>query len=270
MSKTIHPFFDLTGRVAVVTGGGSGLGREFCDVLAEFAADVVCVDIYPDRAEETCEIIKKYGHRALPMKVDVSKYDQVQAMFKQVMADFGRLDILVNNAGVAPPPLLIDQTALKDWYRVIDTDLNGVFYCLKEGLAIMKKQKRGSVINISSVAGLFAEEPDTMPQSPYVAAKHAVIGLTKQAAAEYGQFGIRVNCIAPGLHVGTRLPESQGNVLRKGKEAEAHLQMIASKIALRRVGAPKEMKGLLLYLASDSSSYMTGATIVHDGGMSLC
>ncbi len=270
MSGEIHPLFNLTGRVAVVTGGGSGLGREFCDVLAEFGADVACADIYKDRAEETCEIIKKYGHKTLVIEVDVSKYDQVQAMFRQVMAKFGRLDILVNDAAVAPPPVIIDQTTLHDWHRVIDVDLHGVFYCLKEGLAIMKEQGGGSIINISSVSGLRAAHPQTHPQAPYVAAKHAVIGLTQQAAAEYGPYGIRVNCIAPGLHVGTKLPESEGPIVeRTEEEIKAGEQRILSMIPLRRVGVPSDMRGLMLYLASDSSSFVTGELIVEDGGMSI-
>ncbi len=269
MSGETHPLFNLTGRVAVVTGGGSGLGREFCDVLAEFGADVVCPDIYRERAEETCEIIKKYGHETLALEVDVSQYDQVQAMFRQVMAKFGRLDILVNNAGVAPPAVFTDQTTLSDWHRVIDVDLHGVFYCLKEGLAIMKKQGSGSIINISSVAGLHAADPNSLPQAPYVAAKHAVIGLTKQVAAEYGQYGIRVNCIAPGLHVGTKLPESMGEK-PQAKESKSRHKRLTSKIPLGRAGQPGEMKGLMLYLASDSSSYVTGEVIVEDGGMSVC
>jgi len=269
MSGEIHPLFNLNGKVAIVTGGGSGLGREFCDVLAEFGADVVCPDLYKDRAEETCEIIEKHGHKTLALEVDVSKYDQVHAMFEQVMASFGKLDILVNNAGIAPPAVLIDQTDLNDWHKVIDVDLHGVFYCLKEGLGIMKEQGGGSIINISSVVGLIAAAPTGLPQAPYVAAKHAVIGLTKQAAAEYGQYGIRVNCIAPGLHLGTRLPESMG-IRPTKQEAKPHEQMISSRTPLGRAGEPKELKGLLLYLASDSSSFMTGAVIVHDGGRSIC
>jgi NAD(P)-dependent dehydrogenase (short-subunit alcohol dehydrogenase family) len=265
MVSGIHPFFNLTDRVAIVTGGGSGLGREFCDVLAEFGANVICPDINIKGAEETCQIIKKYGHEAIPMHVDISKYDQIQAMFKQVMDKFGKLDILVNNAGIAPPPLLIGETKLSDWHRVIDVDLHGVFYCLREALILMKEQGKGSIINISSVGGLFAVPPTSMPQAAYIAAKHAVIGLTKQAAAEYGQFGIRINCIAPGLHVGTGLPASMGIKLEKKGVSD-----IISQIALRRAAQPSELKGLLLYLVSDCASFMTGATVIYDGGMSIC
>lgn len=129
------------------------------------------------------------------MAVDVSKYDQVNTMFRQVVPSFGKLDVLVNNAGVAPPSVPIDQIDLNDWHRVIDVNLHGVFYCMREGLRIMRKQERGLIINIASILGLSASEPAILAQAPYVAAKHAVIGLTKQAAAEYGRYGIRVNCI---------------------------------------------------------------------------
>ena len=268
MSGEVQRLNNLSGKVAVVTGGGSGLGREFCDVLAEFGAAVVCSDIFLDRAQETSEIIKKYGHQTLPLQVDVAQYEQVKEMFQKVRDEFGKLDILVNNAGIAPPSMLIHQTTLEDWHRVIDVDLHGVFYCLKEGLGIMAQQKRGVVVNISSNLGISAGEPAILAQSPYVAAKHAVVGLTRQAAAEYGQFGIRVNCIAPGFHRGTRLPESL-KVKTDDKAAKERMQLILSRTPLGRTAESKELKGLLLFLASENSSFMTGAVIVSDGGMTV-
>jgi NAD(P)-dependent dehydrogenase (short-subunit alcohol dehydrogenase family) len=189
-------------------------------------------------------------------------------MFRQVIARFNKLDILVNNAGIAPPSVLIDQIELEDWHRVIDVDLHGVFYCLREGLSIMKKQKKGTIINIASTLGFSAHEPDILAQAPYVAAKHAVIGLTKQAAAEYGQFGIRINAIAPGFHHGTRLPESL-KVKPNEEEGKKRQQLIIDRTPLRRTAEPKELKGLLLYLASDSSSFMTGEVVVYDGGITV-
>jgi NAD(P)-dependent dehydrogenase (short-subunit alcohol dehydrogenase family) len=186
MQREIHPLFDLSGRVAVVTGGGSGLGREFCDVLAEFGADVICSDIYKDRAEETCGAVKKYGRGALAIEVDVSKYDQVRGMFRQIVDRFGRLDILVNNAGIINRRCAIDQIDIQDWHKVLDVNLHGVFYCMKEGLRIMMRQKKGSIINMASIAGLCEIDPDVGLMSPYVTSKSAVIGLTKQGAAEYG------------------------------------------------------------------------------------
>jgi NAD(P)-dependent dehydrogenase (short-subunit alcohol dehydrogenase family) len=266
MSGEVQKLNNLTGKTAVVTGGGSGIGREFCDVLAEFGADVVCLDFYLDRAEETCRMIKKYGRRTLPLQADVSDYAQVKNTFKKVKEEFGRLDILVNNAGIAPPSVLIHKTEVEDWRRVIDIDLSGVFYCLKEGLGIMVQQKSGSVINIASNLGVAAIEPAILAQSPYVAAKHGVIGLTRQAAAEYGQFGIRVNCIAPGFHKGTRLPESL-KIKPEAKEAEERKKLLFSRTPLGRTADASELKGLLLYLASENSSFTTGAVIVSDGGM---
>jgi NAD(P)-dependent dehydrogenase (short-subunit alcohol dehydrogenase family) len=150
MSNSIHPLFDLTGRVAIVTGGGRGLGREFCEILAEFGADIVCPNRHLENSEETCEIIKQYGHRTLPLKTDVSDYEQVKTMFKRVKNDFGKVDILVNNAGVTAKNSMIHHIELGDWHRVINTDLNGVFYCMREGLGIMMEQKKGVIINIAS------------------------------------------------------------------------------------------------------------------------
>lgn len=268
MSGEVQRLNDLSGKVALVTGGGSGLGREFCDVLAEYGADVVCPDFYLDRAKETCEIIQKYGHRTMALKVDVAQYPQVKAMFLEVRNKFGKLDILVNNAGIAPASALIHETNPEDWQRVIDVDLNGVFYCLKEGLGIMVQKKSGAVINIASNLGIAASEPGILAQSPYVAAKHAVVGLTRQAAAEYGQFGIRVNCIAPGFHRGTRLPESL-KVKADEKGDQERMQLILARTPLGRTAESKELKGLLLYLASENSSFTTGAVIVSDGGMTV-
>jgi len=269
MSEIRKPY-DLNGKVAIVTGGGSGLGREFCDVLAEFGADVICPDLFLERAEETCKIIKKYGRKAVPISLDVARYEQVQQLFKQVMTEFGKVDILVNNAGVAPPSVLIDETDLNDWHRVIDVDLHGVFYCMKEALGIMKKQKGGVIINISSTLGISAHQPSILAQSPYVAAKHGVVGLTRQAAAEYGPYGIRVNCIAPGFHRGTRLPDSLHTQITDDEERKKRGDLIIEGTPLRRIAEPKELRGILLLLASDNSSFMTGSVVVSDGGMTIC
>ena len=131
----------------------------------------------------------------------------------------------------------------------------------------MMRQKKGSIINISSVIGIDALDPDISQASPYIAAKSALIGLTKQGAAEYGQYGIRVNCIAPGWHLGTRLSARGGK--RTAEELETFRQILAIRTPLKRTGEPRELKGLLLYLASDASSFVTGQTIAHDGGWSI-
>ena len=266
MAREIHPLFDLSGRVALVTGGGSGLGVEFCDALAEFGADVVTCARRKAHVEETCKMISKYGHKTLALGVDVSKYDQVQAMFKQIEDTFGRLDILVNNAGVTTRGAVIDQIDVSEWHRLIDIDLHGVFYCMKEGLKMMMKQKKGSIINIASTVGVLALHPDIEPLAPYVAAKSAVIGLTKQGAAEYARHGIRVNCIAPGWHHDTKLAENAGMRVTENDLKAFDETKIIPRTPMRRRGERKELRGLLLYLASDASTFLTGQTIAHDGG----
>lgn len=257
--------FDLSEKVALVTGGGSGLGRVFCEAMAEFGADIICPDLYKDRAEETCEIIQKYGHKAIPIEIDVSNYDQVQRMFKQIEDTFGRLDVLVNNAGITSRPYAIDQIELKDWHKVLNVNVNGTFYCMKEGLRIMMKKNKGSIINIASISGICGIDPEIGLMAPYVTSKAAIIGLTKQGAAEYGRYGIRVNAIAPGWHCGTRLAIDAG-IKRTEGELKIREQLLASKTPMRRKGAPEELKGLLIYLASDASSFLTGQIIASDGG----
>jgi NAD(P)-dependent dehydrogenase (short-subunit alcohol dehydrogenase family) len=257
---------DLTGNVAVVTGGGSGLGRQFCEALAEAGADVVCPDLHKDWADETCSIISRYGHRTLPLETDVTKYEQVQLALRQVMDNFGKLDILVNNAGVSLPPSLIDQVDLTDWHEVIDVNLHGVFYCLKEGLKIMKRQRSGVIVNISSIFGLGVSRASAL--SPYVASKFAVVGLTREAASEYGQYGIRVNCIAPGFFLGTRLG-LEGPGASTPRPTAPDSSILAARTPLNRTGDPKELKSLLLYLVSDSSAFMTGQVVALDGGWSI-
>lgn len=242
------------------------MGREFCDVLAEFGADVVTCARRKEHVEETCKVISKHGHKTLALKADVSKYDQVQTMFKKIENTFGRLDILVNNAGITTRGAVIDQIDVSEWHRVIDIDLHGVFYCMKEGLKMMMKQEKGSIINIASVAGMLALSPDIEPLAPYVAAKSAIIGLTKQGAADYAPHGIRVNCIAPGWHSGTKLAESAGSRVTEDDVEAFGRSKIIPRTPMGRWGKPRELRGLLLYLASDASTFMTGQTIAHDGG----
>ena len=266
MTATVHPLFDLAGKVAVVTGGGSGLGQEFCSILAEFGADVVCPDLRRDRAEATCEMIKEYGHRALPMAVDTSKYDQVKGMFQEVEDTFGRLDVLVNNAGILSAAAAIHEMSVEDWHRVLDVNLHGVFYCMKEGLKLMVKQRRGSIINISSVIGMYGLDPEIDASVNYGVSKAGVIGLTRQGAAEYGRHDIRVNCIAPGWFFPTRLAADSGRPPRSEEATKARLAQLAARTPLGRTGEPRELGGLLLYLASDASSFVTGQIIAADGG----
>jgi gluconate 5-dehydrogenase len=261
MSKT--NLFDLTGKVSLVTGAGSGLGRVFCEAMAEHGSDVVCSDINEAWAKETAGIIAKYGAKTLVVKADVSKQDEVKALFRKVDQEFGKLDVLFNNAGIATKGAKIHEMRLEDWNKVISVNLTGVFLCMQEGIKLMLRQKSGSIINISSILGLVAANPDILAIQHYTASKHGVIGLTKTAAVQYAPDNIRVNAIAPGFYAGTKL----GDVEEK---AEAEAQALAEKILaltpMKRFGQPEELKGLAVLLASDASSFITGATYVTDGG----
>jgi gluconate 5-dehydrogenase len=255
--------FDLQGKIALVTGAARGFGRFFSCALAEAGAEVVCAD--KDSQEETIKKIEQFGRRGLPLIVDVSKRGDVEYMADQIARECGRLDIAINNAGIIHKPYRFHEIPLEDWNRLISIDLTGVFLCMQEELKFMIKQKSGVIINISSILGLTGLVPELMPRASYVAAKHGVIGLTKQAALEYAQEGIRVNAIAPGWFGGTDLARER----LAGKSAEEFQQRehkIVEFTPMRRRGKVEELKGLLRYLASDASSFVTGQTFVIDGG----
>ncbi|PHR50624.1 glucose 1-dehydrogenase [Cycloclasticus sp.] len=257
--------FRLDGQIALVTGAGCGLGNVFARALAAAGATVVSADINLASAEQTAEEVRLLGGKALSVEVDVSDVDSVAAMNRAVLQAYGRLDILVNNAGVASPADRIHEMPVEDWDRVNAVNTRGVFLCTKAVLPQMMAQKKGSIINISSVAGLGGVSNDlSAVAANYSASKGAVATLTKQIAVEYGNEGIRCNAIAPGWHLGTQL----------GREAlplsEADIAAMVEKLhgltPLNRTGDPEELAGLLVYLASDAASFMTGQVIAHDGG----
>ncbi len=261
MSET--NLFTLTGKVSLVTGAGSGLGRVFCEAMAEHGSDVVCSDINEAWAKETAGIIAKYGVKTAVVKADVSKQDEVKALFRKVDQEFGKLDVLFNNAGIATKGVRIHEMRLEDWNRVIGVNLTGVFLCMQEGIKLMLRQKSGSIINIASILGLVAADPDILAIQHYIASKHGVIGITKTAAVQYGPDNIRVNAIAPGFYAGTKLGDVEE---RTEEEAQAMAEKVISLTPLKRFGQPEEIKGLAVLLASDASSFITGATYVTDGG----
>ena len=254
--------FDLSGKVALVTGGGRGLGREICEAMVEFGADVACSYLTTEKgAGEVVEYAKKLGRRAIAIQADVSKPDQVERMVNQVVAELGTIDILFNNAAVANPPLRLHELSIEHWDACLDIDLKAVFLCMRATLPVMLKQKSGCIINVSSISGIMAgNEEWSLPNvSAYGAAKAGVIGLTRHAAVEYGKDGIRINTIVPGAH----------RTMAHALPPEV-LEMMEAKLCkytpLGRPGEPSEIKGLAVYLASDASSYVTGQTFVEDGG----
>jgi len=257
--------FDLTGKVSLVTGAGSGLGRVICQAMAEHGADVVCADINEAWAKETADIISTHGVKTLAVRADVSRQDEVKALFRRVDEEFGKLDILFNNAGLATKGRLLHEMPLEDWNKVIGVNLTGTFLCMQEGIKLMLRRKSGSIINMASVLGLVAADPDILAINHYIASKHGIIGLTKTAAVQYGPENIRVNAIAPGFYANTRLGDVDG---RTGENARAFAEKIIPLTPLRRMAQPEEIKGLAVFLASDASGFITGATYVTDGGWS--
>ena len=257
--------FDLTGKVSLVTGAGSGLGRVFCVAMAEHGSDVVCSDINKAWAEETADLIAKYGVKTAVAKADVSKQDEVKALFQKVDKEFGKLNVLFNNAGIATKGVRLHEMSLEDWNKVIGVNLTGTFLCMQEGIKLMLRQKSGSIVNISSILGLIAADPEILAINHYIASKHGVIGLTKTAAVQYGPYNIRVNAIAPGFYAGTKLGDVEN---RTDQEALAWAEKVIPMTPLKRFAEAKELKGLAVFLASDASSFVTGSTYVTDGGWS--
>ncbi|MBW1672300.1 MAG: SDR family oxidoreductase [Deltaproteobacteria bacterium] len=257
--------FSLHGKVALVTGAARGFGKFFSIAMAEAGADLVCADKDGKMLLETVHLVENLGQSVLGVEADVSDPENVEKLADQILKKFNKLDIAVNNAGIIHKPYSFHNIPLDEWQRVIAVDLSGVFLCMQKEIRIMIKQNRGSIINIASVAGLIGSGPSLMPRASYVAAKHGVIGLTKQAALEYAQNGIRVNVIAPGWFEGTDITRERlsNQKIEISKERD---QKVIELTPMKRRGQLAELKGILLYLASNASSFTTGQTFVIDGG----
>ena len=261
--------FDLKGRVALVTGGGSGLGRVFCETLAEFGADIAIGDIDEEGALKTTETAEKLGRRSLVVRADVTHPGDVQHMVEETRSKLGAVDILINNAGIMTKANKVADMPVEDWDRVIAVDLKGVFLCTRAVLPVMVRQGRGNIINIASVYGVkpLFEIGKANPNAHYAAAKAGVVSLTKETALEYAREGIRVNAIAPGFFGGKlgQWIEDPGEAERRKQFEEA----IADTTPMGRRGVPTELRGIVLYLASDASSFVTGQVFTADGGISI-
>lgn len=241
----------LDGKVAIVTGGGAGIGRKFCVGLAGEGARVVAADV-GDVSATLAEVDAARG-AALGVKADVSNPADVERLVKQALEAYGRVDILVNNAGIYPTRP-IEEMTLAEWRQVMAVNLDGVFLCAKEVIPHMKRQGGGRIVNMSSTT-FFMGVPNFCH---YVASKGGVIGFTRGLAGEVGPFGITVNCIAPGL-TKTGTVESSPDIL-------ATWQMLVDAQAIHRKQVPDDLLGPLLFLASDDSAFVTGQTLCVDGG----
>jgi meso-butanediol dehydrogenase/(S,S)-butanediol dehydrogenase/diacetyl reductase len=246
----------LDGRGAIVTAGGAGIGAATARRLAQEGAAVVVADLSGRRANEVAAAINGSGGRAAPIKIDVADPDGVQAAIRLALERFGRLDIMVNNAGLAEPARL-DDIPLESWNRVLAVTLTGTFLGMKYCLPIMRRQGRGVIVNTASISGTAGD----YGLASYNAAKAGVVNLTRSAAIENARHGIRVNCVCPGA-INTRAAELLGKAGAddwRRRQAEAH--------PIGRIGEPAEIANTVRFLASDESSFITGAAIVVDGGV---
>jgi len=257
--------FRLDGKVAVVTGAGNGLGRSFALGLAAFGATVICADRNPDGAEETVSLAKQSRLHAQAMRVDVADEASVDEMWRAIAADHRRTDILVNNAGIATNTPRTHEYGVADWDRLMAVNLRGVFLVTRKALALMLPGP-GSIINISSIMGLRGYWPGFPAMSvSYATSKAGIVGFTRQVAAEYAAEKIRVNAIAPGWHGGTALGAERRAAVT-AEDREKFEQALHARIPMKHRGAPDDLVGLVVYLASDASHYLTGQVIAHDGG----
>ncbi|GAA5070921.1 SDR family oxidoreductase [Roseibacterium beibuensis] len=237
-------------KTAIVTGAASGIGFAIAKELAQSGATVLLADL---SAEDAAEKAEEIGHGAISCATDVAKPDQVEAMVKLAVAKTGRLDLLVNNAGIGGPAEPTGNYPLDGWHQVINVNLHGVFYGMRYAIPVMKAGGGGSIVNMASILGSVG----FATASPYVAAKHALLGLTKTAALEHAADNIRINAVGPGF-IHTALIDTHLDADTQSYLAGLH--------ALKRMGTPEEVATLTCYLLSEAASFITGSYHLVDGG----
>lgn len=251
--------FDLTGKVAIVTGASRGLGVTFARGLAKAGCDLAIAARNFDQLQEVARELLEYGRRVLPVRADISRGEDVEAMMALAAGEFGQIDILVNNAGISA--VAGAETMTRDqWQTVIDTNLTGLFLCAQQAARRMLNQGHGKIINIASMYGISASS--YVSQASYVASKAAVLGLTRELAVEWAPRGLHVLALAPGFF------RSDQTVWAFEENPELGSKLLA-KVPMGRMGKLEELEGTIVYLASPASGYMNGQALVLDGGF-LC
>ena len=246
-------------KVVIVTGAGSGIGAASAKLFAQHGAKVVASDINIENANKTVTFIKENGGEAISVETNVTKYDEVQHLINHTVEHYGRLDSIVNNAGIGPKNMVkTHEHTMEDWDNVIAVNQTGVFYCMKLALEKMVEQGHGSIVNIASLAGLKASGKNLS----YSASKFAVVGMTKSAALEYGRKNIRINAVCPGYTESALLDQ-----LKSGDPSFS--EMLRKMVPMKRFGLAEEIAEAVVWLASDNTSFITGQTVVLDGGISL-
>jgi len=249
----------LKGKAAIVTGGGRGIGKAICLALAENGADICIADVID--CDDTVKEIEAKGVRCIARKADVTKLDQMEAVAKDVLAEFGNVSILVNNAGITRDGLVM-RMGEADWDLVLAVNLKGSFVCTKAVVRQMMKQKSGKIVNISSVVGLFGNAG----QANYAASKAGLIGFTKATAKEFGSRGINVNAVAPG-YIKTEMTHVLSEEARAG--FVQNIPLTRQGVDDEKAGYAEDVAKCVVFLVSDAAGYITGQVIPVDGGLAM-
>jgi NAD(P)-dependent dehydrogenase (short-subunit alcohol dehydrogenase family) len=253
----ILDLFNLSGKVGMVTGGSRGIGKTLALALADAGADVIVTDVLAHQGEEVVQEIKKKKKNSLFIKVDLSQKREIEKIVSEIMKHFGRIDILINNAAInifSPA----EEFSLEDWNKVLSVNLTAVFLCAQAVGKVMIEQKRGKIINIASVGGMTGTYRKAIA---YDSSKAGVINLTRSLAVEWGKYHINVNAIAPGM--------IETDLTRKRLEDKEFYDYFMKRVPLGKIGQPDDLVGPVLFLSSEASDWMTGQTIVLDGGQTL-
>ena len=247
-----------TGKVAFVTGAGGGIGRATALTFAREGASVVVADVSEQANQQTARMIEELGGRALAVRCDVTRTEDVRGALEKTIATFGRLDVAFNNAGIEYTIKPTAEVTEEEWDRIIDIDLRGVFLCMKYEIPLMLKQGRGAIVNTSSGAGVKGFKGG----AAYVAAKHGVVGLTKAAALDYAASNIRINAVCPGI-IDTPMMDRFSGGTAQGRQAVIEQEPVG------RMGTPEEIAATVMWLCSDAASFVVGSAIVVDGGQTV-
>ena len=252
----VQELFDLSGKVAIVTGGGSGIGRQMAGALVEAGASLMICSRRLDRCEEGAAELAALGGRALAMACDVRRPDEVRAVVERTRRELGSVDILVNNAGTSWGAPAVEHS-LEGWQKVVDVNLTGLFLFAQSAGRVMIEQGGGRIVNIASIAAFVGMPPEYLDAVAYSASKGAVVALTRDLAVKWARHGVNVNAIAPGW-----FPSELSSPL-----LERNRDLHVAGIPLGRLGGPDDLKGAVVLLASAAGDFITGQTLIVDGGL---